>query len=139
MWNHLRAVIVVKSPLELGCQVSSLVMQSRSTNYSYAVTPPTVHVCLLSRLYPHSLHNPRILLHGKSSIHHCLQNLRLTSYRTLNPSNNCSCLIGKGKGAHCKNSSPALECHKIMPPKPPFTYAQLICQASKATDGKTTL
>jgi len=41
---------------------------------------PSVDITSIS----HPLH---ILLHGKSSIHHFYQNLRLTSYRTLNPSN----------------------------------------------------
>ena len=52
--------------------------------------------------------------------------------------------IGKGKGAHLKkrkkgDEPSVLECPKIMPPKPPFTYAQLIYRAIKATDGKATL
>jgi len=52
--------------------------------------------------------------------------------------------IGKGKGAHLKkrkkdNEPPVLKCPKIMPPQPPFTYAQLIHRAIKAIDGKATL
>lgn len=52
--------------------------------------------------------------------------------------------IGKGKGAHLKkrkkgDEPSVLECPKIMPPKPPFTYAQLIYRAIKAIDGKATL
>jgi len=47
--------------------------------------------------------------------------------------------VGKGKGVHLKkrkkgDEPPVLECPKIMPPKPPFTYAPI-----KAIDGKATL
>jgi hypothetical protein len=52
--------------------------------------------------------------------------------------------IGKGKGANLKkrkkgNEPPVLERPEVMPPKPPFTYAQLIYRAIKAIDGKATL
>jgi len=52
--------------------------------------------------------------------------------------------IGKSKGANSKrrkkgDEPPVLERPEIMPPKPPFTYAQLIYRAIKATDGKATL
>lgn len=53
--------------------------------------------------------------------------------------------IGKGKGANPKKRKkgdvdpPVLERPEVMPPKPPFTYAQLIYRAIKAIDGKATL
>lgn len=52
--------------------------------------------------------------------------------------------IGKGKGVSLKkrkkgDEPPALERPEVMPPKPPFTYAQLIYRAIKAIDGKATL
>ncbi|KAJ3572635.1 hypothetical protein NP233_g2942 [Leucocoprinus birnbaumii] len=52
--------------------------------------------------------------------------------------------IGKGKGANLKkrkkaDEPPVLERPEVMPPKPPFTYAQLIYRAIKAIDGKATL
>ncbi|KAF5364364.1 hypothetical protein D9756_000796 [Leucocoprinus leucothites] len=52
--------------------------------------------------------------------------------------------IGKGKGVNMKkrkkgDEPPVLERPEVMPPKPPFTYAQLIYRAIKAIDGKATL
>ncbi|KXN87935.1 Forkhead box protein K2 [Leucoagaricus sp. SymC.cos] len=52
--------------------------------------------------------------------------------------------IGKGRGVNLKKRKKGdeplvLERPEVMPPKPPFTYAQLIYRAIKATDGKATL
>jgi len=97
--NHLHGEYLgVKSPLELGCQ-SHLSVKSLDLSRNHAPLlqlshqPCTFAFCEYSVYILSLFTTPEFPSAEKSNIYHFLQNLRLTSYWTLNLSNNCSRLI----------------------------------------------